>query len=188
MVAAGWLGRKTGRGWYDYAEGTSTAEDDPEPPAPTTGANVEGLGPVADALRQRATSSSAPTIVVDGLSGTVEGEPFYAIVPLQPRRGHRRAGEAAFSGLGLHTARVSRRRRRAPAHHRQLVNEAHFSLGEGVAGAQDIDDGLVLGLNHPRGPLAWGELLGLDKSLADAGAAARGPRRRLPPGAPRPPS
>jgi len=44
----------------------------------------------------------------------------------------------------------------------QLVNEAHFSLGEGVANAQDIDDGLVLGLNHPRGPLAWGELLGLD--------------------------
>jgi 3-hydroxybutyryl-CoA dehydrogenase len=43
----------------------------------------------------------------------------------------------------------------------QLVNEAHFSLGEGVAAAQDIDDGLVLGLNHPRGPLAWGELLGL---------------------------
>jgi 3-hydroxybutyryl-CoA dehydrogenase len=52
----------------------------------------------------------------------------------------------------------------------QLVNEAHFSLGEGVASAQDIDDGLVLGLNHPRGPLAWGELLGREHVLSTLAA------------------
>ena len=36
----------------------------------------------------------------------------------------------------------------------QLVNEACFALGEGVGSAADIDAGMVLGLNHPRGPLS----------------------------------
>ena len=48
----------------------------------------------------------------------------------------------------------------------QLVNEAAFALGEGVGAAGDIDDGMVLGLNHPRGPLAWAELIGLDHVAA----------------------
>ncbi|MCW3015727.1 MAG: 3-hydroxybutyryl-CoA dehydrogenase [Solirubrobacterales bacterium] len=48
----------------------------------------------------------------------------------------------------------------------QLVNEAAFALQEGVAAtAQDIDDGMTLGLNHPRGPLAWGDEIGLDHVL-----------------------
>jgi 3-hydroxybutyryl-CoA dehydrogenase len=41
-----------------------------------------------------------------------------------------------------------------------LVNEACFALGEGVGSAADIDAGMELGLNHPRGPLGWGDLLG----------------------------
>jgi len=48
----------------------------------------------------------------------------------------------------------------------QLVNEAAFALGEGVAEAEDIDAGMVLGLNHPRGPLAWGDEIGLDHVLS----------------------
>jgi 3-hydroxybutyryl-CoA dehydrogenase len=52
----------------------------------------------------------------------------------------------------------------------QLVNEACFALGEGVADAADIDLGMELGLNHPRGPLAWGDRIGpaavLDTVLA----------------------
>ena len=42
----------------------------------------------------------------------------------------------------------------------QLVNEACFALGEGVGSAADIDAGMRLGLNHPRGPLAWGDAIG----------------------------
>ena len=41
-----------------------------------------------------------------------------------------------------------------------LVNEACFALGEGAGSAADIDAGMQLGLNHPRGPLAWGDLVG----------------------------
>jgi len=39
----------------------------------------------------------------------------------------------------------------------QVINESAFALGEGVGSAADIDAGMVLGLNHPRGPLAWAD-------------------------------
>jgi 3-hydroxyacyl-CoA dehydrogenase len=48
----------------------------------------------------------------------------------------------------------------------QVINECAFALGEGVGSAQDIDTGMVLGLNYPRGPLAWGDEIGLDHVLA----------------------
>jgi 3-hydroxybutyryl-CoA dehydrogenase len=48
----------------------------------------------------------------------------------------------------------------------QLVNECAFALGEGVGSATDIDQGMVLGLNHPRGPLSWADEIGLDHVLA----------------------
>jgi 3-hydroxybutyryl-CoA dehydrogenase len=43
-----------------------------------------------------------------------------------------------------------------------LVNEAAFAIAEGVAAAGDVDEGMVLGLNHPRGPLAWAEAMGVE--------------------------
>ena len=47
----------------------------------------------------------------------------------------------------------------------QLINESAFALGEGVGSAADIDAGMVLGLNHPRGPLSWADRIGLDHVL-----------------------
>ncbi len=46
-----------------------------------------------------------------------------------------------------------------------MLNEAFFVLGEGVASAKDIDTGMVLGCNHPIGPLALSDLVGLDTLL-----------------------
>jgi 3-hydroxybutyryl-CoA dehydrogenase len=48
----------------------------------------------------------------------------------------------------------------------QLVNEAAFAVGEGLGGPADVDAGLTLGLNHPRGPIEWGRRIGLDQVLA----------------------
>jgi 3-hydroxybutyryl-CoA dehydrogenase len=48
----------------------------------------------------------------------------------------------------------------------QVINECAFALGEGVGSAADIDTGMVLGLNYPRGPLAWADQIGLDRVLA----------------------
>lgn len=47
-----------------------------------------------------------------------------------------------------------------------MVNEAIFVLYEGVATAEDIDKGMKLGTNHPMGPLALADLIGLDTVLA----------------------
>lgn len=46
-----------------------------------------------------------------------------------------------------------------------MINEAIFVLQEGVASADDIDKGMRLGANHPIGPLALADLIGLDTLL-----------------------
>jgi 3-hydroxybutyryl-CoA dehydrogenase len=47
-----------------------------------------------------------------------------------------------------------------------MMNEAVFVLAEGLATAQEIDEGMKLGCNHPLGPLALADLVGLDVLLA----------------------
>ena len=43
-----------------------------------------------------------------------------------------------------------------------MINEAIFALQEGLASAEDIDNGMKLGCNHPIGPLALADMVGLD--------------------------
>lgn len=47
-----------------------------------------------------------------------------------------------------------------------MLNEACYLLQEGVASAADIDQAMTLGANHPMGPLALADLIGLDTCLA----------------------
>lgn len=47
-----------------------------------------------------------------------------------------------------------------------MINEAIFILSEGLATAEDIDEAMKLGANHPIGPLALADLIGLDVCLA----------------------
>jgi 3-hydroxybutyryl-CoA dehydrogenase len=47
-----------------------------------------------------------------------------------------------------------------------MINEAIFALQEGIASAADIDVGMKLGCNHPIGPLALADLIGLDTLLS----------------------
>jgi len=46
-----------------------------------------------------------------------------------------------------------------------LINEAAFALMEGLSTAKEIDTGMVLGYNHPMGPLALADFIGLDICL-----------------------
>jgi 3-hydroxybutyryl-CoA dehydrogenase len=92
MVAAGRLGRKTGRGWYDY-----TAVDTERP---------RGSDPLTEAQRW----------LLDRVQCCI-------------------------------------------------VNEGLFALGEGVGSAEDIDDGVKLGLNWPKGSIELGRELGFDHVL-----------------------
>ena len=47
-----------------------------------------------------------------------------------------------------------------------MINEAVYALFEGVGTAEDIDQIMKLGMNHPMGPLALADLIGLDTCLA----------------------
>jgi 3-hydroxybutyryl-CoA dehydrogenase len=46
-----------------------------------------------------------------------------------------------------------------------MINEAIFVLAEGIASAEDIDNAMTLGANHPIGPLALADMVGLDTML-----------------------
>jgi 3-hydroxybutyryl-CoA dehydrogenase len=93
MVAAGRLGRKTGRGWYDYGDGPHRPDDEP-------GAQLSA--------EQRELLNRVQCCI---------------------------------------------------------VNEGVFALGEGVGSADDIDDGVKLGLNWPKGSIELGRELGFDHVL-----------------------
>jgi 3-hydroxybutyryl-CoA dehydrogenase len=76
------------------------------------------------------------------------------------------AAERFFATLGMVTERVGD----APGLVlgrivAQLVNEAAFAVGEGIGSPADVDAGMVLGLNHPRGPLEWGDAIGAETVL-----------------------
>ncbi|MFS8086805.1 MAG: 3-hydroxybutyryl-CoA dehydrogenase [Acidobacteriota bacterium] len=47
-----------------------------------------------------------------------------------------------------------------------MINEAIFVYAEGLATAEEIDNGMKLGCNHPLGPLALADMIGLDVMLA----------------------
>jgi 3-hydroxybutyryl-CoA dehydrogenase len=47
-----------------------------------------------------------------------------------------------------------------------MINEAIFTLSEGIANEEDIDQAMKLGTNQPMGPLALADLIGLDTCLA----------------------
>ena len=213
MVAAGRIGRKTGRGWYVYEEGKPHRPDDPEPPEPGGGdgrrVEIEGSGPIADFLRERAAAAgfgdqgevalvvdaTVPAPVSDvGLSP--EGAPLAALCADRSLASLGHPEAVGFHVLpGAKLVELTRGPATPDAAEEaavtffescgfvcewvedapglvlgrivcQLVNEAAFAVGEGVGSPEDVDTGVTLGLNHPRGPVEWGRLLGFDHVLA----------------------
>jgi 3-hydroxybutyryl-CoA dehydrogenase len=218
MVAAGRLGRKAGRGFYEYSREGPHRAPDPDPPAAGAGnaraATVLGAGPLAGDLRRRARAAGVEVldgppaeVVIDaGLAPAADppggaplavlcaagslaarGQPeavgFHLLPPLADCRlveltklpgtspAAVEAAESFFAGLGFEHVWVGD----APGLVLgriacQLVNEACFAVGEGVGGEADVDLGMTLGLNHPRGPFAWLEAIGVEHvcTLLDA--------------------
>jgi 3-hydroxybutyryl-CoA dehydrogenase len=217
MVAAGRLGRKSGRGWYDYPR---ERHEDPLPAAPGGGDGrlvvVAGEVTVAGELRALAAQAGfdarsqddaegdVPWLVVDcgadpdgpplqggpvallcadgslhALDGGGAAVGFHVLPPLdgaalvELTRGPGTAEVAAeraaafFEALGKRTAWVGDGPGLVLGRIAcQLVNEAFFAVSEGVGTREDVDDGMVLGLNHPRGPFAWCDAIGAEHVLA----------------------
>jgi 3-hydroxybutyryl-CoA dehydrogenase len=221
-VAAGRYGRKAGRGYYDYSDGTDNYRPaDPDPPEPGGGDGViviAGDSPLAHELAQAARQAgwdiarpaeaeqrNPPFLILDVTGGDepeapLQGGPqaicvsagslaaldpgggavgFHALPPLSETklveltRGPDTANSAAeaaerfFKTLGKLTTFVED----APGLVLgrivcQVINEAAFAIGEGVGSAEDVDAGMVHGLNYPRGPLEWADRIGLDHVLS----------------------
>ena len=156
---------------------------------------ITGSGPVADGLLERARAAGyevlpepgdpvevralglPPMLLCADRSLRSFGNPdavgFNVVPPVAESRLVELTGqrndvvEAHWHRLGFHTEWVEDAPglvlgRIVP----QLVNEAMFAVGEGVGSPEDVDAGLELGLNHPRGPVGWGRTIGFDCVLA----------------------
>jgi 3-hydroxybutyryl-CoA dehydrogenase len=221
-VAAGRLGRKSGRGYYVYPDGP--AQHRPPDPQPLQAGGGDGLiviaghSPLAHALSDAAQSAGwdvafpeeaqgrePPFLILDLTQGEEQDAPlqggpqailcaagslalldpgggavgFHALPPLEQATlveltgGPDSAGSAQgaaerfFATLGKHTAWVGD----APGLVLgriicQVVNEAAFAVAEGVGSAEDVDAGMIYGLNYPRGIFAWADEIGLEHVLA----------------------
>jgi 3-hydroxybutyryl-CoA dehydrogenase len=170
MVAAGRLGRKSGRGYYEY-EGGSHRPDDPEPPSAS-----EDPGGLPDAGMIEAADVQLVSLVAGSLAAQAprpEAVGWFALPPasqaplVELARGAATTDEQAaeaerfFAARGKHVEWVAD----APGLVLgrivcQIVNEAAFALQRRIGTAEDIDTAMRLGFNYPRGPLEWGESIG----------------------------
>ncbi len=175
MVAAGRHGRKAGRGYYDYSSGPHRPED-PEPPQAEEDPAALADGVAIEAEGFRAVPLGAGSLAATAPRADAVG--YYALPPIaaaplvELTRGpatsdcSTAAAERFFAARGKHVEWVGD----APglALGRivcQIVNEASFALQKGIGSAPDVDTAMRLGFNYPRGPIEWGEAIGLDHAL-----------------------
>jgi 3-hydroxybutyryl-CoA dehydrogenase len=176
MVSAGRLGRKAGRGYYDYSQEPYRAEDPETDPGEDAAARLAALieegsddPPLIPLIEgSLAELDDAGGSVGFGVLGPLEDARLVELTAgeftPQPTRDE---AEALFASLGLQVEWVGDSPGLVLGRIvSQLVNEAAFALQRGVGSAEDIDTAVRLGWNFPRGPLEWGDAIGLDQVLA----------------------
>jgi 3-hydroxybutyryl-CoA dehydrogenase len=151
-VAAGRHGRKSGRGYYEYGDGSHRPED-PELPDRDPGWRRD---PELEASihHMALPSFDEATVVEIARQPSLSGEDAEAA-----ERYFRAAGkhvEWVDEAPGLVLGRILA----------QIVNEAHFAVSQGVATEEDCNAAMRLGFNWPRGPFEWGEAIGLGRAVA----------------------
>jgi 3-hydroxybutyryl-CoA dehydrogenase len=152
MVAAGRHGRKAGRGYYDYGTERHRSAD-PEPPKRDPGWRRDPA--IEQSVRHFAFPNPDAASLVE-----LARDPSMGDEDAQ-------AAERYFRAAGMHVEWVGE----APGLVlgrilAQIVNEAHFAVGQGVASAEDCDTAMRLGFNWPRGPFEWGAAIGPGRAVA----------------------
>ena len=193
-VAAGLLGRKTGRGWYRYGK-DGVAEKIPEQKTPSgssglvwcvpelkdlltrLGAKIEPK-PTPDCicfvapLGQDATGTAlqlaldpSRTVAIDPLFGFGKRRTLMTTPVTRPE-----VRDAAHALLACDGVPVSVIRDSAGFVAQRvvghIVNVGCDIVQQRIATPEDLDSAVVLGLNYPRGPLAMGDAVGAPKILA----------------------
>jgi 3-hydroxybutyryl-CoA dehydrogenase len=195
MVDAGWLGRKSGRGFYRYDGGPEKAQAATEPPATGTGQALPAdwdAGPLdIGTVRLLPTDGRRATDIAREIGRPVALHDLrfdrersrrvaLALSPLPPQR--RADLIATFQTAGFVVTILPDRSglvvMRTVA---MLVNEAFAAMLNKVADEAAIDAAMCHGVNYPSGPIAWGRRLGLRRVVAVLDAIAdvtRDPRYR----------
>jgi 3-hydroxybutyryl-CoA dehydrogenase len=174
LVLAGRFGKKTGQGVYAWPEGAADATFYPPVPAYRQPSEVQRERDVVtldevllletngETAQAAATRLQRPVVVMDRSESSVVVIAAAASNRLEAtekaiywlqQQGKQVLPIADYPGL-LVWRTVA-----------MLVNEALDALQKGVASEEDINTAMRLGVNYPRGPLAWGEQLGWQRVL-----------------------
>jgi 3-hydroxybutyryl-CoA dehydrogenase len=193
-VAAGLLGRKTGRGWYRYDKDNNPEKVPEQPVPPTKAASVWAVPEVKDLLAKLgakveakpgpdtvcfvapigkdATTTAlelgldpARTVAVDPLFGFAKRRTLMATPATAKAVRDAAHGLLASDGVPVSVIKDS------PGFVAQRVVAHIVNVGcdiaqQGIASPEDLDRAVMLGLGYPKGPLAMGDAAGGAKILA----------------------
>ncbi|MBC7804391.1 MAG: 3-hydroxyacyl-CoA dehydrogenase [Candidatus Parcubacteria bacterium] len=192
-VAAGLLGRKTGRGWYEYGK-DGVVEKIPEREIPrknplpvwcvpelkdflskfTSIESKPGAGSlcIVAPLGDDATSTAinlkldpACTVAIDPLFGFAKRRTLMVTPATRPEVRDAAHALLASDGVPVSVIRDSAGfvAQRVVAH---IVNVGCDIAQQRIASPEDLDSAVMLGLGYPRGPLAMGDAIGAAKVLS----------------------
>ena len=190
-VAAGLLGRKTGRGWYKYGK-DGVAEKIPEVAVPTAKpGSVWCVPELKDFLSKFTTIDSKPgavciiapvgddatttalklkldpacTVAVDPLFGFSKRRTLMSTPVTKPEVRDAAHALLASDGVPVSVIRDSAGfvAQRVVAH---IVNVGCDIVQQRIASPEDLDSAVMLGLGYPKGPLGMGDAVGAPKILA----------------------
>jgi 3-hydroxybutyryl-CoA dehydrogenase len=203
LVEAGFIGRKSGRGFYDYREGAERPQPRTEAAAAAAvpaAIAICGDSPLALALADRLQAAGVAFDRRESADGRVAEAGSAVLFQTDGRSATQRAAESgiaqlALADLALDYAKASRLAlsvaRQADAAASQaaigllqaagfavsqlrdvpglpvmrtvamLANEAADAVNQGVCDAAGADAAMRLGVNYPRGPLAWADAVGV---------------------------
>jgi 3-hydroxybutyryl-CoA dehydrogenase len=196
LVGSGRLGRKSGRGWYDYSK-LGAPVTDAAASADTEGAVWGALSLDRDEERagivialtdgqtaaQRQAQVGSPVIVHDLVTASRKGGWVGFAASSRISAAEKQSFVATLAAQGLVAVELPDWPGLVVLRTLALIaNEGFEAVLQGIADEAGIDAAMIYGVNYPKGPIAWAREVGLDRicSLLSHVGAATGDMRYRP--------